>query len=258
MEKLKLEELLRYAFSGALLLISLVLTHPKEKWGPVLGVDPTVVKGIGDATVIIAFVLLIGSSIYVLHRAVAYPILWRLALGVLVGCRTYRGSRDMLFLYRISAEEARLDLWRLGLKTWAPIRASFLSEWGAQVHFLYCSGWAILVARILGSYFANTPAETHPAELFRCLLWIFFLGGFVHHLRLLQMIAIFQTETVLSKTEDPISISKRDWIVALGVFVTLSSSFLVPRFKEWLVIMAFVFSLVWIVHFSCRFLRGQR
>lgn len=181
MQQLRLEELLRYAFSGALGMIAVFLTHPTlEVFSPN--------RSIADATLVIGLVLLTGSLIYTLHRAVVYPVLYRAALLTLAACRVFPFSRDLLVPYRQARIELEMDQWRLKLRREKDPMHGHIAEWGAQVHFLYCSALAILLALYLGRFLPG-PAD---AGATRILLWSSALlagSGMVSHLRLIYMIS---------------------------------------------------------------------
>jgi uncharacterized membrane protein YgdD (TMEM256/DUF423 family) len=181
LQQLRLEELLRYAFSGALGMIAVFLTHPT------LQVFSSS-RSIAEATLVIGLVLLAGSLIYTLHRAVVYPILYRTALLILAACRAFPFSWELLVPYRQARIELEMDLWRLKLRREEDAMHGQLAEWGAQVHFLYCSALAILLALYLSRFVPGPP----DAGATRILVWFSALltgSAMVHHLRLIYMIS---------------------------------------------------------------------
>jgi len=167
-----------------LFLLSLLLAHP-------LSADKlSQAKGIGEATLVIGLVLLVGSLIYTLHRAITYPlVLFRLAWLVLALFRVYTFEWAMAIPFRQPRIEQEMDKWRLELRRAGDALHAVIAEWGAQVHFLYCSGLAILLALFLGRFLANAENALARRVLLVCSL-VILLGGFFHHIRLLCMISV--------------------------------------------------------------------
>jgi hypothetical protein len=152
MQKLRLEELLRYTLSGALFLVALMLRWPTISLGP-LRAD----KGLGEASKALGLVLLVGALIYSLHRAIVFPCLLfptALSFASLIGA--YPFSRKFWIPFTVSDVERRMDDDRFALRAQKDTLFDVWSEWGSQVHFLYCSGEAVLLAlgigHILGGY----------------------------------------------------------------------------------------------------------
>jgi hypothetical protein len=147
MQQFRIDELLRYALCGGLFLATFLVAHPSSP--EIL----TQTRGIGDATVLLGIVLLIGSLIYTMHRAITFHlILYPLAWGILALFRVYPFEWGMVIPFRLSRVERDLDRWRLSLcRSQDPLYA-VIAEWGAQVHFLYCSALAILLALFIATY----------------------------------------------------------------------------------------------------------
>jgi hypothetical protein len=146
LKDLKLEDLLRYGFSGGLLLIVVLLEHPA--WA-----DVAKASGIGGTAILTALALLAGSLIYALHRAFAYRILLALVLLLLMCFRAYRWDVGVIKPLRPSETEMEIDRLRLHWRKDKDALDSITAEWGAQVHLLYCSGWAILLGVALSQLF---------------------------------------------------------------------------------------------------------
>jgi hypothetical protein len=186
LQPLRIEDLLRYAFSGALFFFTLVLTRPLSCEGlPQM-------KGIGDATLFIGMVLLAGSLTYTVHRASTFPFLFfPLAISAASALGAFPFERAMLIPFRYSKAELELDQWRYELRRKKHPLSAVLADWGAQVHFLYCSGLAILLALLLNKLL-STPKWAQAwciAIVFSALV----LGvGLVHNIRLLVMAAAYR------------------------------------------------------------------
>ena len=180
MKDLKLEELLRYGFSGGLLLVVLLLMHPS--WSDVLKAS-----GIGGTTILIGVPLLAGSLIYTLHRALAYRLVLTLALLFLICIRVYHWDRGILLPFYTSKTELEIDRWRLKLWATEDLMQQFTAEWGAQVHLLYCSAWAILLGMVLGPLFLNCQSIISHRTYWVAFAVLLF-AAFWHHVRLLWWI----------------------------------------------------------------------
>ncbi len=149
MKDLKLEELLRYGLSGGLLLLVLLLMHPNWRDGLAKA------SGIGGTAILIGVTLLAGSLIYALHRALAYRVVLTMAVFILICCRVYDWESRIILPFVPSKMELGMDRWRLALRQRQDVMDPFTAEWGAQVHLLYCSAWAILLGMVLGPLLPN-------------------------------------------------------------------------------------------------------
>lgn len=153
MEKLKLNELLRYAFSGGVALLTLVFIYPSA-FCFFKSNDKVV-----DITLLSVLALIVGSLIYSLHRAVIYPIFYRIILIILCTplFKKYKFEGKMLIPWIPTRLELRLDIERWQRRRKEKSLQAELTEWGSQIHFLYTTSWAIFVAIIIGKYL---PEET--------------------------------------------------------------------------------------------------
>jgi len=120
--------------------------------------------------------------VYALHRALLYPMLYHLGLLVLVAAGVYALDARLFWLIVPARLELSLDFlrWKRAKHHYAQPR---ISEWAAQVHFLYCSGWASFLVLLLPAYFGLQPT---PHRLF--LFWIASslpVAGFIGNCRLL-------------------------------------------------------------------------
>ncbi len=182
MQSLRIEELLRYAFSGALFFLALTLTH-KPGWEKV-----SEARGLGDATIIVGIVMVAGTLIYTSHRALAYPLLlFPLALSAASLLRYVPFEAAMWIPLKPSQFETALDVWRYRLRRSNESLFAMMADWGAQVHFLYCAGWAILLARLYGSVLAVPASPLAERVALRTAVFLF-VAGVVHHVRLIVMI----------------------------------------------------------------------
>jgi hypothetical protein len=176
MQQLRLEELMRYVLAGAIGLVALVLGF--------LDISKPVgaVPGVTEVGLLLFVTLALGSVVYAVHRALLYPLLYHMALLVLVLCGVYALDVRLFLPFFPAPLEVKLDVlrWKRGRDHYAQPR---IAEWAAQVHFLYCSGWAMLSVLWLGLHLGLRPA---PARV--TLLWIagsVLAIGFVSNCRLL-------------------------------------------------------------------------
>jgi len=175
MKDWEIEKLLRYALSGGIGLAVLLLRYPAVR-GTIGGMEAG-----KEATLVLGLVLLIGTLVYNLHRALVYPALIRL-LGWFA--LRWKFSWRLLNAWKPLDAELEIDRWRWGCpddkrRRW--------DEWGAQVHFLYCSAWGILAALLLGNLVWGTPDGRVP-YIFWILFAVILFAGCVNNYRLLYSI----------------------------------------------------------------------
>jgi hypothetical protein len=190
-EKLKLPELLRYAFSGALFYLSLGLVYlPK---GELSLTD----RSAGYATLAIGLVLLSGSLLYVVHRALTYPFIFLPgALLVLSLFGRYQREWKIVIPFLESNAELEVDRCRLHLRFELGPKGralhTMLDEWSAQVHLLYCSSMAVGLALCARVYWC--PHNFVAWKILLVIAVVFLIAAMSHHLRLLIRILTLQSE----------------------------------------------------------------
>lgn len=198
MKELRLQDVLRYALSGGIGIVVLLLTYPKTVCSiNHLAASLGKPEGALGVTLILGVVLMIGTLIYNVHRAVIYPIFfWFLS------CKTRSRARDFEALARSaqlagccftkqfgcpwkpSKFELDLDYWRSGL---CETQRRRWDEWGAQTHSLYCAAWAIFAALTLGCFFWGPP-NCRAVCMFGLLFFVTLGAGIVANHRLLDSI----------------------------------------------------------------------
>ena len=145
MQNFNLNDLLRYGFAGAVFLILMAVGFERPQ--------VLLEKDFTNAFVVAALsgvALTVGCVLYALHRAVPYP-----ALYLLFSKLNHRVG---------SSIDLDVTRWKNGAKTNS--LQSKMSDWGAQVHFLYCIAWAGFSSLLLG----------HLADWKRTNLWVSILG----------------------------------------------------------------------------------
>ena len=166
MDKLKINDLLRYAFSGGISLLTLVLLY-----SPNLTLL-TATDKIVDATFIGVLSLLAGSLIYSLHRALIYPLIYRLLIILLSLGKKYTFDWRMLVPWRPTALDLRLDTDRWKRRKDPASLQTELTEWASQIHFLYTTSWAIIVASYIGSRLPSEVTKNFDAQAYSIIGWI--------------------------------------------------------------------------------------
>jgi hypothetical protein len=166
-KELKLGDLLRYGFAGAVFLFFVLALYEKPR-DYLLDVLIRVPLDVFAATVLLGASLTIGSVIYALHRAIPYPFLY------------------WLFTTRLAERGSILDLdiqrWRNSSKPLA--LQPKLKEWGDQIHFLYCVAWAGFSALLVGPVMHwHFPSIWYGAPVVAILSLLAFLAGMFHHCR---------------------------------------------------------------------------
>ena len=167
--------------SGGLLLLVLLLMHPS--WREELAKA----SGIAGTAILIGVPFIAGSLIYTLHRALAYRIVFTIAVIILIFCRVYDWETKIILPFVPSKVEVGMDRWRLSLRQKKDVVDPYTAEWGAQVHLLYCSAWAVLLGMILGPLFPNCQTAIPHRDYFVASAALLF-GAFWHHVRLLWWI----------------------------------------------------------------------
>lgn len=172
-----LGNLLRYALAGGLFMLSYAtasVINNREHClpDPPLLPDPlnNLLRGdvLADAGLILGTVLLFGSLIYVVHRAAVYPVLYRLVGWLWPPENRGRGWRYVCLEMDYTTSVTR---WRALDQKHV---VSHLREWNDQVHFLYCSTWALLL----------TVWLNYTSLIVWCFV-ILFIISLIHHTRAL-------------------------------------------------------------------------
>jgi hypothetical protein len=76
MKELGLQELLRYALSGGIGIASLLLMYPT------VACSIGHIEGAGEVTLILSAILVVGTLVYNIHRALLYPAITAVRLKV--------------------------------------------------------------------------------------------------------------------------------------------------------------------------------
>ena len=180
MGNLTFQQIFRYALAGGItLLVVLGVYFPpgSESDGQV---DVT---SLGDAALVSAVALVVGGLLYTLHRAIAYPLIYRVLL--LFGpLRLDPAIKRAWNIFWPSDEERDRDIARWKQRNTQGSAASNLSEWATQIHYLYCSGWGILVGHLVG-WLLGWQTHSSLCRLSVWLVLIVFVAGIYHHVRYL-------------------------------------------------------------------------
>lgn len=96
MKELGFQQLLRYALSGGIGLAALLLTYPKIAYA--IGQ----VNGAREVTLVLGAVVVIGTMIYNIHRALLFPIIFRV-VGLIT--LSWNPKRRLLNLWQPSDQD---------------------------------------------------------------------------------------------------------------------------------------------------------
>ncbi|MEO9967159.1 MAG: hypothetical protein ABJF11_15275 [Reichenbachiella sp.] len=174
MKSLDLNNWLRYYLTGAALIgVTFIRIISQKNCEPIL-TFPTL-ELTEKIFALISVPLIIGSLIYIINRAIFFPIIYRILLViVLLFIKRSALSRDMIIPYVPSSFEINKDKkrWRKG--------DIHLSEWGAQIHFLYSFSVGLLFL-----IWTNKIMLMQESTYISYAFWIIFASAIIHHLRYL-------------------------------------------------------------------------
>jgi hypothetical protein len=156
----KFDEILRYALAGGIAILAAWLGYKEpalwlaeKREGALLSIG------------FVALPVLIGALAYVLHRALAHPFIYGW-----MAKRVGRGDNTIaLDIARWKHQERRGAL------------QGRMSEWAAQVHFLYAALWAVLGVNAVAHIGAWTQSRWHYLQL--GLVPLLLLAAVLHHWR---------------------------------------------------------------------------
>lgn len=173
MDKLNLNigDYLRFVFAGGWYLIALLLMHNKyfidfykDNSGP-----------------LIILALIIGALIYSFHRAIVFPLLYKVLLFLFRNSKTVGRDRLLWIPFYPSKLEIELDIKRWRERKDRKSVINNLTEWSSQIHFLYCTAWAFLLA-LLSNRYINDKNQNN-INLVWGLFIVILISSFVSHLR---------------------------------------------------------------------------
>jgi len=136
-KEVTLDELLRYVFAGGIALLTLYVSHPSAFESRRSG------SALFDTSVLAAVALIVGSLIYSLHRALLYPLVYRVLVWILYARKQNASKGHSLKCYPYKLE-LKLDIERWRRSQNEKSLQKNLNSWATQVHFLFCSTWAIV------------------------------------------------------------------------------------------------------------------
>jgi len=164
LDTLKFHDILRYFLAGGFFLVSYFRATKDLELCPIS-------VSASELTLFTGIALVAGSAIYVLYRALLYPIIGRFVLFLALKSKPAKYRLRHFWPYKLLPLEMELDE-----KRWVrhgdeknTIQSS-LDEWGVQVHFLYCVALSMCAGNLISlSDYLNEPLETD--------WWIF--GGII-------------------------------------------------------------------------------
>ncbi len=131
---------------------------------------------------LILIAMVFGSIVYVVHRAVLYPNLHKVICIILSIFKKMKWDSGYLMPFFPSKTEMELDLMRWALRKNEKSISKNITDWAAQVHFLYCSAFASLFTVII-SYQMEDP-NVQRLLFVRCLFWLLLVFGLINDIRL--------------------------------------------------------------------------
>lgn len=151
MEKtqLKYNEYLRYTFAGGIGVISYFYLNPCF--------FETLFKseGIKNSLFLVLLSLVFGSLVYSIHRAIMYPICYKLNLLILSLFNRVKYDKYLWYPFISSKLEMDMDFRRWKQRQNEKSFSNNLLDWSAQIHFLYCTVWVLLTAKLLSDNSTN-------------------------------------------------------------------------------------------------------
>lgn len=184
MPNLTLNELLRYGFAGAMFfLVGAVAFEEPWKW---FSSNEDIAGAI--ATLAVAAGLTVGATVYAIHRAVIYPVLYGTFARL-----TKRGKTTL-----------ELDILRWQHAAKKDALQPRMADWAAQVHFLYCLAWSSVAALGLGGQWQWMKQPVYSGLVWLCAALA--LCAMVHHFRhLLWEKRVFELDAANSEPVQPVS-----------------------------------------------------
>lgn len=179
MKDFSLGEWLRYGFAGAIALLTALLRYPEAS------TFLTSKTALLQSLLVIGLVLLIGSLIYVIHRAILYPIFYRIG-SVIFFYKKSELRKRLLIPWWVDQKQADLDIERWKRLNNETSIQKYLSEWASQIHYLYSVTWAIILGIIFGSFVGwevDENSQTNSYYWYAAI--IIFVISIVHHARYL-------------------------------------------------------------------------
>jgi hypothetical protein len=128
--------------------------------------------------------LVLGSIVFIIHRAIVYPFLFRLICIGLIPFKKMKWKLSLLIPFFPTKDEIKVDFhrWALRRDTKKSLSKN-ITDWGSQIHFLYCcaigSLLTIIFSKLVGGY---------EQQKLRYMWWAFGLllfCGFINHIRAL-------------------------------------------------------------------------
>jgi fatty acid desaturase len=94
--------------------------------------------------------------------------------------------------WKASRFEVETDIWRYKLRRRGDPLSMMLADWGAQVHFLYCAGWAVLLA-ILCIAVTGLSVYCLAERIALVIAFVLLVAGVIHHVRMLVMMQEYKS-----------------------------------------------------------------
>ena len=189
MERFSIDNLLRYALAGGFTVLALLYGYSDSK-DKLPKVD-----GFKEEVILLGLVLLIGSLVYVVHRAFIYPLFYRIGLRIVwrkehwfwLSCPCCKGKQWgwlSVIVWCVRDPDIHIDMDRWSSREDPKSVRKNLGEWGAQVHYLYCATWSVLLGLWLGRLLGANSRSPEVGQLLVASCGLFMVA-IIHHARLL-------------------------------------------------------------------------
>lgn len=191
MEKpqLNYNEYLRYTFAGGFGVLTYLYLNPTIR--QTLFDENGTIK---DSLFLVLLSLLLGSFLYAVHRAILYPICYKLNLIILrISGKTNNDLSWVKFIFT-QDEVKRQDFRRWKQRANPKSFASNLLDWSAQIHFLYCCVWAMWLSFIFTENITTDNFLKKNWLLFTIILFVISLRN--HYRSLLYDIDIVKHDQI--------------------------------------------------------------
>ncbi len=175
--QLNYNEYLRYTFAGGFGILTYLYLNP-----PILNTLFDEKGAIKDSLFLVLLSILLGSFLYTLHRAFLYPICLKVNY-IFLRLSNIEETNIKWHKYVFTQEYIKKeDFRRWGQRDNPKSFAKNLIDWAAQVHFLYCCVWAILVSWI---FTENITRENYLTKNWLYFTTAIFIISLRNHYRLL-------------------------------------------------------------------------
>lgn len=173
--QLDYNEYLRYVFAGGFGILTYLYLNPFVL--QTLFDEKGTLK---DSLFLVLLSFILGAFLYAIHRAMLYPICYKLNLVILRLTGQLKSSLKWWDFILTQNEVKKQDFRRWKQKVDSKSLSKNLLNWFAQVHFLYCCVWAMLISWLCTENLENGNFLTENWQL---ITGVFFIISLRNHYR---------------------------------------------------------------------------